>query len=143
MKKGFVLALLCLMAIGCKAQIYGYDQALPLPQVDLYDDAMMAMELRAARETAARRQMAFEYYGDHAYDAYCKGKWNDVISYVNGALNTGYYNGKLFYFRGVAYESLGYLKYAKNDFKLAKKYNVTEAFSAFNRVKQKLKAQRK
>ena len=70
-KKVMMLALMCLMAVSGMAQIYGYDQALRLPTVDLYDDALMEMELRAARETAARRQQAFEYYGDQAYDAYC------------------------------------------------------------------------
>ena len=85
-KNVMMLALMCLMAVSAKAQIYGYDQALRLPTVDLYDDAMMEMELRAARETAGRRQQAFEYYGDQAYDAYCNKKWVDVINNVNSAL---------------------------------------------------------
>lgn len=141
-KKVMMLALMCLMAMSGKAQIYGYDQALRLPTVDLYDDAMMEMELRAARETAGRRQQAFEYYGDQAYDAYCNDKWVDVINNVNNALKTGYYNGKLYFFRAFAYESLGYYKNAKKDYKVAKKHGVFEANAALERIKQKMKAKR-
>ncbi len=141
-KEVMMLALMCLMAVSGKAQIYGYDQALRLPTVDLYDDAMMEMELRAARETAARRQQAFEYYSDQAYDAYCNNKWVDVINNVNSALNTGYYNGKLYFFRAFAYESLGYYKNAKKDYKVAKKNGVFEANAALVRIKQKMKAKR-
>lgn len=141
-KKVMMLALMCLMAMSGKAQIYGYDQALRLPTVDLYDDAMMEMAMRAARETAPRRQQAFEHFGDQAYDAYCNNKWVDVINNVNSALKTGYYNGKLYFFRGFAYESLGYYKNAKKDYKVAKKHGVFEANAALERIKQKMKAKR-
>ena len=124
------VALMCTIVLSSRAQVYGYDQALKLPTVDLYDDALMEMELRAARETAARRQKAFEHFGDLAYDAYLNKRWVDVINNVNSALNTGYYNGKLYYFRGFAYESLGYYKNAKKDYKVAKKKGVFEANAA-------------
>lgn len=101
---------MCLTVMSGKAQFYGYEQAIQLPTMDLYDNATMEMALRAARETAPRRQQAFEFYGDQAYDAYCNNRWVDVINNVNSALNTGYYNGKLYFFRGYAYESLGYYK---------------------------------
>lgn len=134
------VALMCTMALNCKAQVYGYDEALRLPTVDLYDDALMGMELRAARETAARRKQAFEHYGDQAYDAYLNKRWVDVINNVNNALTTGFYNGKLYFFRGFAYESLGYYSNAKKDYKLAKKNGVFEANAALERIKHKRKA---
>ena len=134
------VALMCTMALNCKAQVYGYDEALRLPTVDLYDDALMGMELRAARETAARRKQAFEHYGDQAYDAYLNKRWADVINNVNSALTTGFYNGKLYFFRGFAYESLGYYSNAKKDYKLAKKNGVFEANAALERIKHKRKA---
>lgn len=134
------VALMCTMALSCKAQVYGYDEALRLPTVDLYDDAKMEMALRAARETAARRKQAFEHYGDQAYDAYLNKRWADVINNVNSALTTGFYNGKLYFFRGFAYESLGYYSNAKKDYKLAKKNGVFEANAALERIKQKRKA---
>ena len=137
-----IVALLCLMVLNGKAQFYGYEQAIQLPTMDLYDNATMEMALRAARETAPRRQQAFEFYGDQAYDAYSNNRWIDVINNVNSALNTGYYNGKLYFFRGYAYESLGYYKNAKKDYKLAKKSRVFDANAALDRVKQKMKAKR-
>jgi len=133
---------MCTVVLGCKAQIYGYDQAIRLPTVDLYDDALMEMQLRAARETAARRQQAFEHYGDQAYDAYLNKRWSDVINNVNSALSTGYYNGKLYFFRGFAYESLGYYSNAKKDYKAAKKNGVHEATAALERIKQIRKAKK-
>lgn len=136
------IVLMYTMVWGCKAQVYGYDQAVRLPTVDLYDDALMEMELRAARETAARRQQAFEYYGDQAYDAYLNKKWGDVINNVNNALKTGYYNGKLYYFRGFAYEALGYYSNAKKDYKVAKKNGIYEANAALERIKLIRKAKK-
>jgi tetratricopeptide (TPR) repeat protein len=136
------VALMCTIAFGCKAQVYGYDQAVRLPTVDLYDDAMMEIQLRAARETAARRRQAFEHFGDQAYDAYLNNRWVDVINNVNSALSTGYYNGKLYYFRGLAYESLGYYQNAKKDYKVAKKNGVYEANAALERIKQIRKAKK-
>ena len=143
MKKMIVtVALVCTMVLGSKAQVYGYDQAVKLPTTDLYDNTLMEMALRAARETAPRRQQAFEHFGDLAYDAYCNNRWADVINNVNSALNTGYYNGKLYLFRAFAYESLGYYKNAKKDYKVAKKHGVFEANAALVRIKQKMKAKR-
>lgn len=141
-KKLMMVALMCLTVLSGKAQFYGYEQAIQLPTMDLYDNATMEMALRAARETAPRRQQAFEFYGDQAYDAYCNNRWVDVINNVNSALNTGYYNGKLYFFRGYAYESLGYYKNAKKDYKLARKNGVFEANAALDRIKQKMKAKR-
>ena len=73
---------------------------------------------------------------------YCNDKWVDVINNVNSALKTGYYNGKLYFFRAFAYESLGYYKNAKKDYKVAKKNGVFEANAALVRIKQKMKAKR-
>ena len=141
-KMMMTVALMCIVVLSSRAQVYGYDQAVRLPTVDLYDDALMEMELRAARETAARRQQAFEYYGDQAYDAYLNKKWVDVINNVNNALKTGYYNGKLYFFRGFAYESLGYYSNAKKDYKVAKKNGVYEANAALERIKLIRKAKK-
>ena len=141
-KKVLTLALMCLTVLSGKAQFYGYEQAIQLPTMDLYDNATMEMALRAARETAPRRQQAFEFYGDQAYDAYLNKRWGDVINNVNNALKTGYYNGKLYYFRGFAYESLGYYSNAKKDYKVAKKNGVYEANAALERIKLIRKAKK-
>ena len=110
---------------------------------NLYDDSPMEKVLRASRETAPRRHQAFESFCEQAYKAYHNDRWIDVIKSVNRALNTGFYNDSLYFFRGVAYESLGYFKYAKNDYKMAGNNGVYEANTALERVKQKMKAKRR
>ena len=110
---------------------------------NLYDDSPMEKALRASRETAPRRHKAFESFCEQAYKAYHDDRWIDVIKSVNRALNTGFYNDSLYFFRGVAYESLGYFKYAKNDYKMAGNNGVYEANTALERLKQKMKAKGK
>jgi tetratricopeptide (TPR) repeat protein len=142
-QKVVMMALMCLVAVGGKAQTFGNDQVVVSPLGNLYDDATMEMALRAARETAPRRRQAYEFYRDQAYEAYRMDRWNDVINNVNNALNTGFHNGSLYFFRGFAYESLGHFKYAKKDYKMARKNGVYDANAALERVKQKMKAKRK
>ena len=110
---------------------------------NLYDDSPMEKVLRASQETAPRRHQAYESFCEQAYEAYHDDRWIDVIKNVNRALNTGFYNDSLYFFRGFAYESLGYFKYAKNDYKMAKKNGVYGANTALERVKQKMKAKRR
>ena len=110
---------------------------------NLYDDSPMEKVLRASPETAPRRHKAYESFCEQAYEAYHDDRWIDVIKNVNRALNTGFYNDSLYFFRGFAYESLGYFKYAKNDYKMAKKNGVYEANTALERVIQKMKAKRR
>ena len=142
-QKVVMMALMCLVAVGGKAQTFGNDQVVVSPLGNLYDDATMEKVLRASRENAPRRHQAYEFYSEQAYEAYRNDRWNDVINNVNSALKTGFYNGSLYFFRGFAYESLGYLKYAKNDYKMARKNGVYEANTALERVKQKMKAKRR
>lgn len=106
---------------------------------NLYDDSPMEKVLRASQETAPRRHKAYESFCEQAYGAYHDDRWIDVIKNVNRALNTGFYNDSLYFFRGVAYESLGYFKYAKNDYKMAGNNGVYEANTALERLKQKMK----
>lgn len=138
-----MMALMCLVTLSGKAQTFGNDQVVVSPLGNLYDDATMEMAMRAARETAPRRHQAYEFYSKQAYEAYRNDRWNDVINNVNRALNTGFYNDSLYFFRGVAYESLGYFKYAKNDYKMAGNNGVYEANTALERLKQKMKAKGK
>lgn len=138
-KKVIMLALMCLVVVSGKAQIYGYDQALRLPTADLYDDAMTNMYLRALAETAAIRKENYFRYSDMAIDAYKNKQWNNVIYYVNEALNTKYYCGGLYYMRGYAYEQLGKLRAAKKDYKTAIKNDSQEAAQALASLKARKK----
>ena len=134
-KKVMTVAMMCLMAMSSKAQIYGYDTAVQMPTIDLYDTGMMNMYARALAETAARRQAAFERYYDMAIEACGRKEWSDVVYYVNNALETKYYTGGIYYIRGYAYEQMGNLRAAKKDYKKGKKYNSPEAARALEALK--------
>ncbi len=131
------LAMMCLMAMSSKAQIYDYDTAVQMPTMDLYDTGMMIMYARALAETAARRQAAFERYYDLAIEACGRKEWSDVVYYVNNALETKYYTGGIYFLRGYAYEQMGKLRTAKKDYKKGKKYNSLDAARALEALKAK------
>lgn len=70
-------------------------------------------------------------------------KWKDVIGNVNAALRTGFWYPELYYFRGLAYENLGYYAYAIDDYKTGKKKGSTNAANALKELKKTLKRIRK
>ena len=61
---------------------------------------MMAARANAYRQEVMKQR--FEEYQDKAYDCYNKGDFNGFIFYSDYALNTGWYNSKLYYDRGTA-----------------------------------------
>ena len=141
-KKVMMVALMGLMVLSGKAQFYGYEQAIQLPTMDLYDSGVMNMSLNAHREMAARRQQYMEFCANQAIEAKREGRWNDVIEYSNDALEIGGYD--VFYlFRGDAYEKLGYYKYALADYKRAKRAGISEAANLYNALKAKMKEMKK
>lgn len=143
MKKMFVMtALLCQITVSMKAQIYAGDTYMRYPTRDLYDSDIMSMSLRAHAETAARRAALFDQYAQRAADAFNAARWNDAITYASSALSIGE-NGQQYYIRGYAYEALGYLKDARRDYKASKRKGYGDASAALERVKEKIKAQRK
>ncbi len=138
-KKIMFLALMCTMTVGANAQIYSYDRGMQMPTSDLYDTDIMSMAIRAAAETAQRRKEKFYQYAQMATDAYNKNQWNLAISYVNEAFSTQYVDGDLYYIRGYAYESLGYYRTAKKDYKKGRKYGSSKATYALQALRQKRK----
>ena len=142
MKKITILVLLCLMSINSQAQVYAYDSSLKMPTRDLYDTEVMNMTLRAYAETAARRSAYFKQYSRMAAEAYNEENWYDAIKYANSALSL-FENGQQYYIRGYGYESLGYLKEAKKDYKRAKKLGYYDAVQALESLNEKIKAQKK
>ena len=135
-------ALMCQFAVSMKAQIYPGDTYVRYPTRDLYDPAIMNMSLRAYAETAARRAALFDQFAQWAADAYNDARWNDAIKYASSALSL-FENGQQYYIRGYAYESLGYLKEAKKDYKKSKRRSYPDGARALERVSEKIKAQRK
>ena len=142
-KKILTMSLLCAMAMGANAQIYAYDTWMRMPTRDIYDEGAMNMYARALAETAARRKANFERYSNLADEAFNKKQWNYVIYYVNEALETQYYNGELFYLRGIAYEMLGNERQAKKDYRKGKKNGSYRAVLAMEQLKEKQKQRRK
>ena len=134
-KKVMTLALMCLMAMSGRAQVYAGDAWMQMPTMDLYDTGMMNLYARALAETAARRQAAFERYYDLAIEACGRKEWNEVVYLVNSALETKYYTGSIYFLRGYAYEQMGNLRAAKKDYKKGKKYNSPEAARALESLK--------
>lgn len=137
-KKGTILAWLCFIATGAKAQIYGGDAAMQMPTTELYNPQMMEMSLRAHAEMAARQSALFEQYGNQAVDAFNNRQWSNAIYYASYALSL-YENPSLRYLRGSAYERLGSYKAALKDYKSAKKGGFTDAVDAYSALKKKLK----
>ena len=129
-------------AMDVVAQVGAYDRAIPLPTMDLYDTQTMNMALAhaqmAARVEAQRREL-FSIYANRAVEAYNNRQWGVAINCVNNALETTYYNADVYYIRGYAYEKLGYYRDAKRDYKKAKKYGYTDAASALELLKIKMK----
>lgn len=138
-KKVMTLALMCCLTMSSKAQFYGGEEAVRFPVADLYDTGAMNMYLRALAETAAIRKENYHRYSDMAVEAYRNQNWNNVIYYVNEALNTKYYCGGLYYMRGYAYEQLGKLRAAKKDYKTAIKNDSQEAAQALASLKARKK----
>ena len=138
-KKIFIMTLVCSAAMNLNAQIYAGDTSLPMPTIDLYDTGMMNMYLRAMAETAAQRKENYYRYSDMALEAYKNKQWNNVVYYVNEALNTKYYSGELYYLRGYAFEQLGNLRAAKKDYKTGMKHNCPQAAQALEALKVRSK----
>ena len=130
---------MCAMGLKGQAQIYAYDQAIELPKADLYDMDMVNAYTNALRETAPRRQQLFRFYSDKAVEAGMEKEWELCIYYVDKALDTGCYNGDIYFVRGLANEQLGRLKNAKKDYKTGKKMGSEYAANALEQLKEKMK----
>lgn len=141
-KKQLIGVMMCLMSLGAEAQTYAGDTWAQLPTADLYDTGVMNMSLSAYAEMAAQRQRMCHYYTNEALSAFKEKRWYDVINYSSHAIDLDP-NGGLFFIRGAAYESLGYLKEAKTDYKRSKRKHFAQAKIALQRVKDTMKQQRK
>lgn len=142
-KKLTIITLLVMAAFKCNAQIYGGDTALEYPTMPLYDNEIMMMAIKAQAETAAKLYEAYNYYCKMADAAMYNNDWNSVITNVNYAFDTGYYCAELYLIRGIAYESLGYLKYARKDYRKAKKEGCSNAQSYLSKVNERIKNSKK
>ena len=148
-KKLLATAMTCLVAMSAQAQVYGYDDYVRMPTMDLYDPGVMNMAIRAQAEAAARqqemvarRQEMFRYYASRTIEAYNSKRWYDVIENATQAINIDPI-GLVFYTRGQAYEALGNYEAALSDYKAGKKDNCPEAASALVALKERMKEMKK
>ena len=148
-KKLLTTAMMCFVMMTAQAQIYGYDDYVRMPTMDLYDPGVMNMAIRAQaeaaarqQEMAARRQEMFRFYASRALEAHKAQRWYDVIENATQAISIEPI-GLIFVTRGEAYEALGYYKEALNDYKAGKRDNCPEAATAYNALKAKMKEMKK
>ncbi len=80
------------------------------------EEMMMAARANAYRQEVMKQR--FEEYQDKAYACYNNRDFNGFIYYSDYALDTGWYNSKLYYDRGAAYEMLHEYRKAKKEYKV-------------------------
>lgn len=114
----------------CSAQIVIDSKFRPFS----YEELMMQAQAEAAYN--ARMQQLFEQYQEEAYRRYNNQDLYGFLTYSNYALETGWYNSKLYFDRGVVYERLNDFKNAKKEYKKAKKRGYAYAASALEACKQ-------
>lgn len=149
-KRVLMMTLACWVTLTGKAQVYAYDNWMPMPTIDMYDTGSINALIMAARENAARRRAeenrvraTFDRYCDLALTAYKREQWGNVIYFVDEALKTEYVSGMLYYLRGSANEALDNDKEAARDYKKGIKYNCKEAKLALEALKQRHKERKK
>ena len=124
------------MATICVA--FSYAQNTNYVIESTFQPLSMEEMMMAARANAYRQQIMkerFEEYQDKAYNCYNKGDFNGFIYYSDYALNTGWYNSKLYYDRGAAFEKLHEYRKAKKEYKRALKKGYYPAQSALTQCK--------
>lgn len=87
-----------------------------------------------AVKVAYEKRMAEEYF-DKADACYDKGDMQGFLYYSGYALSYGWYSSKVYYKRGVAYESLHNYKRAKKEYKKALKKGYYPAIQALDACK--------
>jgi tetratricopeptide (TPR) repeat protein len=128
--------LLTLMATICVAISYAQNTNYVIEST--FQPLSMEEMMMAARANAYRQQIMkerFEEYQDKAYNCYNKGDFIGFIYYSDYALNTGWYNSKLYYDRGAAFEKLHEYRKAKKEYKRALKKGYYPAQSALTQCK--------
>lgn len=103
-----------------------------------YQPLTMEEMIMAARAEAYHQQKLkerFIKYKDKAYECYDKGDFRGFIYYSDFALETGWCNGKLYYDRGVAYETFNEYGKAKREYKRSLKKGYYLAESALEQCK--------
>lgn len=116
MKRSLFLVWMVLVPFISNAQNYNITVNSQFEPMSM-DEAMMYARAKAIREQ--RMEQLFDEYKTKAYNCYNRSDYNGFIYYSNLALNTGWYNNKLYYDRGVVYERFHEYRLAKKEYKKA------------------------
>lgn len=106
---------------------------------ETYEPISTDLMMMSARANSNR----YQRYKEEAYDCYSKKDYYNFIYYSNLALKTGFYNAKLYFDRGVAYEKLYDYSKAKKEYKKALKKGYYQAQAALDNLKIKQKTKKK
>ena len=130
-KNKWLVLFLLYTTLTVNAQIVINSRFKPLS----FEELMLSAQAEAARN--AYNKQRFEEWQDKAYAALNRGDKNGFITYSNYALQTGWYNANLYYDRGKVFQSLGNYKYAKREYKKAKRKGYYLANYALQDLKNK------
>lgn len=146
MKRNIYILFLCILAFNTQSQIvnnsrfrpFSYEEmvrALPPVTPEMIERAAIA---RA--QDRAEREAKFEKWQSAAVEAYNKGDYYGCLTYINYALETNFYNGYIYYVRGLAFEDLHDYKNAKKQYKKAKDEGYYQAEELLKGIKEREKA---
>jgi len=136
-----LLVSLCFNAID--AQINQYDMPAQATFINTYVSPnydMLYLMGKAMKEKKEKEK--YDYFVDLAYKYASQKDAINFIQYSNYALQTGWYNSKLYYDRGRAFEYIRQYKLAKKEYKKAYKKGYYKAKEALNRLKKTKKQSR-
>lgn len=113
-----------------------------------YEELLLQAQAQAYREQKeaedrARRSAQFDKYQNSAYECINRRDYHGFLKYSSYALNTGFYNAKLYYDRGFAYSQIGYYKEARKEYRKAKRYGYYLANQGLADLRQKQKRLKK
>ena len=119
-----------------------YDRPAEMPVINTYvpmSREYMILKAAAMVLEEKQKQANFEKYTNLAYDYLRKNQIVYFVSYAQAALETDYYNSKLYYNLGIAYYLLNKKRKCKKYLRKALKENFSEAHKALYAIKRKEK----
>lgn len=140
--KTSIILIISILLIGDLSAQNGYSILITPTYKPRSFNEMLIDTYIAAHAQAVNRQR-FQQYAEAAYNALAQGNDERFIQYSTYALRTGFYSTQLYYDRGRVFENYGYYKYAKKSYKYASRTGHPDGYSAFLRVKEKIKNNRK
>ncbi len=132
MKRYLLIIATIFISIVSNAQNYNYVIDSHFQPLSM-EEMMLAARAKAYHDQVMKQR--FEEYQDEAYKCYNRGDYNGFLYYSDYALDTGWYNSKLYYDRGSAYEKLHEYRKAKKEYKRAMKKGYYPAKSAYEQCK--------